>query len=150
MLNGKEENLKYLIEEDLYLLCNAVIDDNRKLPKDIKLFIFDKISASEPDFVGDGFYVTDYSFDELQSVMKQVVPLIKSDRHLCSQDYIKISLENIEAVIGKSEAEIMKIKEQDLNCLSSFQNLDNVEFAEFLDEFKQSSFFKKIQTIKLF
>lgn len=150
MLNGKEENLKYLIEEDLYLLCNAVIDDNRKLPKDIKLFIFDKISASEPDFVGDGFYVTDYSFDELQSVMKQVVPLIKSDRHLCSQDYIKISLENIEAVIGKSEAEIMKIKEQDLNCLSSFQNLDNVEFAEFWDEFKQSSFFKKIQTIKLF
>lgn len=150
MLNGKEENLKYLIEEDLYLLCNAVIDDNRKLPKDIKLFIFDKINASESDFVGDGFYVTDYSFDELQSVMKQVVPLIKSDRHLCSQDYIKISLENIEAVMGKSEAEIMKIKEQDLNCLSSFQNLDNVEFAEFLDEFKQSSFFKKIQTIKLF
>lgn len=150
MLNGKEENLKYLIEEDLYLLCNAVIDDNRKLPKDIKLFIFDKINASEPDFVGDGFYVTDYSFDELQSVMKQVVPLIKSDRHLCSQDYIKISLENIEAVMEKSEAEIMKIKEQDLNCLSSFQNLDNVEFAEFLDEFKQSSFFKKIQTIKLF
>lgn len=150
MLNGKEENLKYLIEEDLYLLCNAVIDDNRKLPKDIKLFIFDKINASEPDFVGDGFYVTDYSFDELQSVMKQVVPLIKSDRHLCSQDYIKISLENIEAVMGKSEAEIMKIKEQDLNYLSSFQNLDNVEFAEFLDEFKQSSFFKKIQTIKLF
>lgn len=144
MLNGKEENLKYLIEEDLYLLCNAVIDDNRKLPKDIKLFIFDKINASEPDFVGDGFYVTDYSFDELQSVMKQVVPLIKSDRHLCSQDYIKISLENIEAVMGKSEAEIMKIKEQDLNCLSSFQNLDNVEFAEFLDEFKQSSFFKNL------
>lgn len=144
MLNGKEENLKYLIEDDLYLLCNAVLDDKWKLPKDIKLFLFDKMNASEPDFVGDGFYVTDYSFDELQSVMKQVVPLIKSDRHLCSQDYIKVPLENIEAIMGKSETETMKIKEQDLNCMSSFQNLDNVGFAEFLDELQQSSFFKKL------